>query len=131
MRAAITRACVIAALALAGPAVGSLQAQLMNKPLPDLPDDQEMLVLEVELEPGQASGPHRHNAHVFLYVLEGRIQAQVEGGELMTLGPGDVFYETPDDIHTVSRNASDTEPARFLVHILKTAGVPVTTPVGH
>jgi len=127
---ALMRACFVAALVLVGPGAGSLQAQLMNKALPDLPADQEMLVVEIALEPGQSSTPHRHNAHVFLYVLEGQIQAQVEGGELMTLSPGEMFYETPDDIHVVSRNASDTEPARFLVHILKTVGVPVTTPVG-
>ena len=56
---------------------------------------------------------------------------EVEGGELMTLGPGEMFYETPDDIHTVSRNANDTEPARILVHLIKTVGVPITTPVGN
>lgn len=107
-----------------------VSAQLMNMPLPALPDDQEMLVLDIEMEPGQASGPHRHNAHVFVYVLEGSIQMQVEGGPLETLTPGELFYENPDDVHVVSRNASQTEPARFLVHILKTVGVPVSTPVG-
>ena len=106
------------------------EAQLMTKPLPPLGPDQEMVVLDLEWQPGHASGPHRHNAHVFVYVIEGRIQMQVEGGELMTLGPGEMFYETPDDVHTVSRNASDTEPARILVHLIKTVGAPITTPVG-
>ena len=105
-------------------------AQLMNVPLPSLGDDKEMLVVEVNLAPGQGSEPHRHNAHVFVYVLEGQVVMQVEGDDPVTLSPGQMFYETPDDIHVVSRNASDTEPARFLVHILKTIGVPVTTPVG-
>lgn len=86
-------------------------------------------MLEVTLAPGQGSTPHRHSAHVFVYVLEGRVDMQVEGGELMTLSPGEMFYEDPDDIHVVSRNASETEPARFLVHINKTIGEPVSAPV--
>ena len=111
-------------------AAGSpVHAQLMNVRLPTLGADQEMLVLAVSLEPGQGSTPHRHNAHVFVYVLEGRVRMQVAGGELVTLSPGEMFYENPDDVHAVSQNASDTEPARFLVHIIKTIGVPVTTPV--
>lgn len=106
-------------------------AQVLNMPLPELPGNQEILVVEVDLAAGQPSSPpHKHNAHVFVYVLEGRVNMQVEGGELMTLGPGEMFYENPEDIHTVSQNASDTEPAKFLVHIIKTVGVPVTTPVG-
>ena len=101
---------------------------LMNFPLNELGDDKEILVLEINLEPGQSSQPHRHNGHVFVYVLEGEVNMQVAGGELMTLGPGEMFYENPDDIHAVSANASDTEPAKFLVHIIKTIGVPVSTP---
>lgn len=101
---------------------------LLNFPLPALGDDKEILVLEINLEPGQSSQPHRHNAHVFVYVLEGQVNMQVAGGELQTLSPGEMFYENPDDIHAVSANASDTEPARFLVHIIKTVGVPVSQP---
>ena len=101
------------------------EAQLLNAPMADLPDDQELLVVEVELAPGQASNPHRHNAHV----VEGVVQMQVAGGELMTLSPGEMFYETSQDIHAVSANASDTEPAKILVHIIKTVRAPVTTPV--
>lgn len=101
---------------------------LMNFPLNELGDDKEILVLEINLEPGQSSQPHRHNGHVFVYVLEGMINMQVAGGELKTLGPGEMFYENPDDIHAVSANASDTEPAKFLVHIIKTIGMPVSTP---
>ncbi len=118
---------LVAASALAQPVAG----QLMNVALPELGDDKEMLVLEVNLSPGQASAPHRHNAHVFVYVIEGRVEMQVAGGEVLTLSPGEMFYENPDDIHTVSRKASDTEPAKFVVHILKTVGVPVTTPVSN
>ncbi len=101
---------------------------LMNFPLGDLGSDKEILVLEIDLAPGQASQPHRHNGHVFVYVLEGRVNMQVAGGELMTLGPGEMFYENPDDIHAVSANASDTETAKFLVHIIKTIGVATSTP---
>jgi len=101
---------------------------LLNFPLPDLADNQEILVLEIDLAPGQESQPHRHFGHVFVYVLEGKINMQVAGGEVMTLSPGEMFYENPDDIHTVSQNASDTETAKFLVHIIKTIGMPVTTP---
>jgi quercetin dioxygenase-like cupin family protein len=112
-----------------GPLVGAADAQVMNKVLPPLGENQEMLVLEVNLAPGQASSPHRHNAHVFVYVLEGRVNMQVAGGEMVTLSPGETFYESPDDIHSVSQNASDTETAKFLVHMLKTVGAPVSTPV--
>ena len=86
-------------------------------------------MLEINLAPGQESSPHRHNAHVFVYVLEGRVNMQVAGGELVTLSPGEMFYEDPDSIHTVSQNASNTETAKFLVHIIKTIGAPVSVQV--
>ena len=90
--------------------------------------NQEILVLEVTYPAGQASAVHRHNAHTVVYVLEGTVEMQVAGGELMTLEPGDVFYETPDDIHSVSRNASETEPAKILVYFLKEKGAASTEP---
>jgi len=101
---------------------------LLNFPLGALGSDKEILVLEINLALGQASQPHRHNGHVFVYVLEGQVNMQVAGGELQTLGPGEMFYENPQDIHAVSANASYSEPARFLVHIIKTIGAPVSAP---
>ncbi len=122
--------CTLLTLSGIGPLVNAAEGQVLNMPLPALPENQEMLVTEINLAPGQPSSPpHRHNAHVFVYVLEGRVNMQVAGGELVTLSPGEMFYESPDDIHAVSQNASDTESAKFLVHIIKTVGVPVTTPV--
>lgn len=104
---------------------------LLNFPLGELGADKEILVLEINLEPGQSSQPHRHNGHVFVYVLEGEVNMQVAGGELMTLSAGEMFYENPNDIHAVSANASDSEPAKFLVHIIKTVGAPVTVPANN
>jgi len=92
--------------------------------------NQEILVLEVEYPPGNDSPVHRHNAHTIVYVLEGSVVMQVEGSEPQTLGPGEVFYETPEDVHTVSRNASDTEPAKILVFFLKGRGAATTEPAG-
>lgn len=110
-------------------AASAADGPLINMPLPPLPANQEMLVLEVNLAPGQESAPHRHNGHVFVYVLEGQVNMQVAGGELVTLGPGEMFYENPEDIHAVSQNASATEPARILVHLIKTIGAPVSAAV--
>jgi quercetin dioxygenase-like cupin family protein len=76
-------------------------------------------MVTVEYPPGGSSPEHRHNAHTFVYVLEGSVVMQVKGGKEMTLGPGETFYESPDDIHTVSRNASSTKPAKFLVFLVK------------
>jgi quercetin dioxygenase-like cupin family protein len=90
--------------------------------------NQEIVVLEVRYPPGVESASHRHNAHTVVYVLEGSVIMQVAGGEKQTLAVGDVFYETPADIHSVSMNASDTEPARILVWFLKEKGAPLTAP---
>ena len=98
-------------------------------PISTLESGQEMRILTIDLAPGQASQPHRHNAHVFVYVIEGTVEMQVRGGPLMRLGPGETFYENPDDIHQVSRNASNTETAKFVVHMLKKQGEPVTVQV--
>jgi quercetin dioxygenase-like cupin family protein len=89
----------------------------------------EGVMLTVEYAPGASSGKHRHNAHTFVYVLEGAIVMLVEGGEAVTLGPGQTFYESPDDIHLVSKNASDSQPAKFLVFFVKDKGAPPVVPV--
>ncbi len=89
----------------------------------------EAVMLTVEYAPGASSSKHRHNAHTFVYVLEGSIVMQVEGGKETTLGPGQTFYESPDDVHTVSKNASSSQPAKFLVFFVKDKGAPASTPV--
>ena len=101
---------------------------LMSKTLPDIPG-REALVITVEYAPGGSDSIHRHNAHAFVYVLEGSIVMQVKGGKEVMLNPGETFYEGPDDIHVVSRNASSTRPAKFLVFLLKDKGAPVLVPV--
>lgn len=100
---------------------------LMTKALADYPG-KEGLVITVDYPPGGASPVHRHNAHAFVYVLEGSIVMGVRGGKTVTLIPGQTFYEAPDDIHTISRNASATEPAKFLVVLFKNSGEPVSMP---
>ena len=84
----------------------------------------EVLMYTVDFPPGYSSPVHRHNAQVFLYVLEGSIVTQVKGGKEITLTPGQIYYEDPNDIHTVSRNASSTKPAKFLVFLVKKKGAP-------
>jgi quercetin dioxygenase-like cupin family protein len=88
----------------------------------------EVRMLTVEYAPGASSAPHRHNASTFVYVLEGSVVMQVKGGEEVTLGPGQTFYESPEDVHTVSRNASNTKPAKFLVFFVKEKGAPASVP---
>lgn len=100
---------------------------LMTKELPGIPG-KEATVLTVELAPGSSSPPHRHEASTFVYVLEGGIVMGVKGGKEVTLGPGEMFHEKPDDIHTVGRNASATKPAKFLVFMVKQKGAPVSMP---
>jgi quercetin dioxygenase-like cupin family protein len=92
--------------------------------------DQEIVVLEVTYPPGNKSASHRHNAHTIVYVLEGSVTMAVAGSESKTLGPGEVFYESPADIHSVSMNASETEPAKILVFFLKEKGAATTEPAG-
>ena len=92
-------------------------------------DGKELRMLTVEYVAGGASMPHRHNAQGFVYVLEGAVRMQIQGSEPVTLGPGEIFYEGPDDIHTVSANASKRKPARILVFIVKDKAAPISTPV--
>jgi quercetin dioxygenase-like cupin family protein len=98
------------------------------KALADLPG-KEALMITVEFPPGGADPIHRHDAHGFIYVLEGSIVMQVEGGPEVTLAPGQAFYEGPADVHTVGRNASDTQPAKFLVLLIKSVGVDPVLPI--
>jgi len=100
---------------------------LLAKPLVGI-EGKEVSMSVVEYAPGGASPPHRHNANVFVYVLEGSVVMQVEGGEEVTLTAGQTFYETPSDIHAVSRNASETEPAKILAFLVKDEGAPATIP---
>jgi quercetin dioxygenase-like cupin family protein len=90
----------------------------------------EVLMVTVEYLAGGASLPHRHNAQVFVYVLDGKVRMQVKGSAAVTLGPGGTFYEGPDDIHTISANASRTKSARILVFIIKDKGAPVSSDAG-
>jgi len=86
------------------------------------------LMITVEYPPGDSDPVHRHNAHGFVYVLEGSVVMQVRGGKEVTLTPGQVFYEGPDDVHVVGRNASSTKPAKVLVFLVKKKGAPVLVP---
>jgi len=101
---------------------------LMSKDLPDFPG-KEGLMITVVYPPGSSDPIHRHNAHAFVYVLEGTIVMQVKGGKETTLTPGQTFYEGPNDVHIVGRNASNTKPAKFIVFLLKDKGAPVLIPV--
>ena len=112
---------------------GPLMAQeakvtpLMSKDLAEFPGKEGLMIM-VEYPPGSADPIHRHNAHAFLYVLEGSIVMQVKGGKQVTLTPGQTFYEGPSDVHTVGRNASTTKPAKFVVVLVKKKGVDAVLP---
>jgi len=101
---------------------------LMSRDLTDIPG-KEVVMLTVTYPPGASDPVHRHNAHAFVYVLEGSVVMQVKGGKEVTLTPGQTFYEGPDDIHVVGRNASKTSPAKFLVLMVKDKGSPILVPV--
>jgi quercetin dioxygenase-like cupin family protein len=101
---------------------------LMSKDLPECPG-KEGLMITVVYPPGASDPIHRHNAHAFVYVLEGTVVMQVKGGKEITLTPGQIFYEGPNDIHVVGRNASATKPAKFLVVLVKNKDAPALIPV--
>ena len=113
---------------------GTLMAQeanvtsLMSKDLKDFPG-KEGLLITVEYPPGATDPIHRHNAHAFVYVLEGSIVMQLKDGKEVTLTPGQTFYEGPDDVHIVGRSADKTNPAKFVVFLIKDKGAPVLVPV--
>jgi quercetin dioxygenase-like cupin family protein len=113
---------------------GTLMAQeikvtsLMSQVMPDV-SGKEGLLITVEYPPGGSDPIHRHDAHAYLYVLEGSVVMQVKGGKQVTLTPGQTFYEGSNDVHIVGRNASKTKPAKFLVFLVKDKGAPVLVPV--
>jgi quercetin dioxygenase-like cupin family protein len=121
------------ALALACLMSSALMAQeakvtdLLSKDLPNLPG-KEGLMITVDYPPGSSDPVHRHNANAFVYVLEGTIVMQVRGGKETTVTAGQTFYEGPDDVHVVGRNASKTKPAKFVVFLVKDKGAPVVVP---
>ena len=100
---------------------------LTSKDLPEVPG-KEVLMITVDYPPGSVDAIHRHNAHAFVYVLEGSIIMQVKGGKEVTLIPGQTFYEGPEDVHVVGRNASSIKPAKFVVFFIKDKGAPVLVP---
>jgi quercetin dioxygenase-like cupin family protein len=100
---------------------------LMSKALTENPG-KEVLMITVEHAPGGSNAIHRHNAQAFVYVLGGSIVMQLKGGQQVTLTPGQTFYEGPDDVHVVDRNASGTQPAKFLVVLIKDRGAPAVLP---
>ena len=118
-------ACLIASTLIAQDAKVT---PLMSKELAACPG-KEGLMITVVYPPGASDPVHRHNASAFLYVLEGSVVMQLKGGKEVTLTPGQTFYEGPDDIHTIGRNASKTKPAKFIVFLVKDKGAPVLIPV--
>jgi quercetin dioxygenase-like cupin family protein len=114
-------------LAPPAPAAEVVVTPLMTKELANIPG-KEALMITVDYPPGGRDPIHRHNAHGFIYVLEGTIVMGVKGGKEVTLTKGQTFYEGPDDIHTVGRNASKTKPAKFMVLLIKDKDVPFFIP---
>lgn len=120
---------LILALATGRSAVAqsSVSVPLLTKDIPEFAG-KEVVMSTVEYPAGVASAPHRHDAHTFVYVLEGSVVMQVEGGQPMTLGVGQTFYENPTDVHATSKNASQTQSAKILVFMIKDKGKPATRP---
>lgn len=127
----IAATCVAAgciAMQHAGAAGDAVVTPLLDKSFNNLPG-KEGLMLLVEYPPGSVDPVHRHDAHAFIYVLEGSIVMAVKGGKEQTLTAGQTFYEGPRDIHTVGRNASATKPAKFVVFMVKDAKKPALIPL--
>src|SRR5262245_27369167 len=108
-------------------AQGPKVTPLMSKDLKDIPGKEVVMI--TEYAPGGSDPIHRHDAQAFVYMLEGSVVMELNGGKQVTLKPGETFYEGPDDIHTVGRNASSTKPAKFLALFIKNKGAPILTPV--
>lgn len=126
--AMVAAACVMQAPAALAAAPEVKVTSLTTEPLPEYPG-KEVQMIVVEYPPGGYDPVHRHDAHGFIYVLEGNIIMGVKGGKEVALKPGDTFHEGPNDIHTVGRNASNTKPAKFVVFLIKNQGAPILTPV--
>ena len=123
------RAYLAALLMLAAvPAEAADVKELFTIALADYPG-KEARMIEVSCPPGARDMVQPHNAHAFVYVLEGQIVVQVKGQPAVTLKAGQTFYEGPTDVHVVGRNASNSKPARFVVVFLKAKGAPILTPV--
>jgi len=120
-----TQTCMMSAAPAAENAPPAKATPLMTHDLQGIAG-KEMLVLVVEYPPGGVSQPHRHNASVFVYVLEGSVTMQVAGSAPVTLKPGDTFFEAPGDVHVTSANASSSAPAKFLVYMVKDKGAPAS-----
>jgi quercetin dioxygenase-like cupin family protein len=128
----IARALLLVCLPFnAVPALASPDAvvtPLVAKDLPELKGKEGVMIL-VEYPPGASDPIHRHDAHAFVYVLEGSIVMQVRDAAEVTLSPGQTYYEGPNDVHIVGRNASNTRPAKFVVFLVKNKGAPILVPV--
>src|SRR5262252_1384492 len=130
-RGVLALVCIFSVTVLAHEAKAAGEAkvtQLLSKDLTDVPG-KEGLMITVDYPPGASDPIHRHNADAFVYVLEGSIVMQVRGGKEVTLTPGQTFYEGPNDVHTIGRNASTTKPAKFIVLLVKNKDAPVLVPV--
>jgi len=125
LAAALLLACITQPVRASDPQ--PIVSPLMMKDLPDVPG-KEVLMLVVDYPPGAVEHIHRHDAHAFVYVLEGSVIMGLRGGKEVTLKPGQTFYEGPTDVHTVGRNASKTQPAKFVVVLLKKEGVDAVLP---
>ena len=125
----ITRLILVMACLMSGTLVAqeAKVTDLMSKDLTEFPG-KEGVMITVEYPPGSSDPIHRHNAHAFVYVLDGSIVMQVRDGKEITLTPGQTFYEGPDDVHVVGRNASKTKPAKFVVVLVKNKGAPIFVP---
>ena len=123
----IVTSTLMAQKAVTPPMAQETITELMTKDLAGS-RDKEVLMYTVDFPPGFSSPVHRHDAQVSVYVLEGSVVMQVRGGKEVTLRPGQTFYEDPNDIHVVSRNASSTKPAKFLVFLVKEKGAPLVVP---
>ncbi len=110
-------------------AQGAEVTTLMSKDLTGFCPDKEGEMITVDYAPGWSDAIHRHNAHAFVYVLEGSVVMQLQSGKEVTLTPGQTYYEGPNDVHIVGRNASSMKPAKFLVFLVKNKGAPVLVPV--